>query len=136
MNLDKWISPELLCNLIKLLKIAFKKNNRAKEHKENGNYFAKIRCYDEKSRLLEKCLNLSKIINHPRFSFGFTRDDNVDSFDPFHYIYYFQIGKFQISFHSPYLYDGIPKFKKKWIGVKNESFPFDLRKIKSLILIK
>lgn len=75
----------------------------------------------DKNEFLELVLNIAAKVKNENFSFGFQWDP-----DELYYpiIYYFQFGDKQVSFHSNYEKEGVPKFQGQWIGYRNESFPF------------
>ena len=107
-----------------MLKYIFKRNNRAKEVKK---YSARLNAYDDKTEFLELGLRLAEKIKNEAFSYGY-QTDPANSYH--HYIYYFQLSDKQISFHSERLFSDCPKFEGKWIGYRNESFPFKTPRIK------
>jgi len=60
--------------------------------------------------------------------FGIVKKGNLGGYIiNFEFVYYFQIGNKQVSFHSNIEYSNCPEFKGNWIGHRNESFPFKLK---------
>ncbi len=112
-----------LIQLIEILKYIFQRNNRAKENR----MFSSIqKAYYDKQIFLELALRVAKKIRRKDFLYGW----NEDPRQLFHnYIYYFQFGKKQVSFHSDVLVLECPEFQGAWIGYRNESFPFKLKAI-------
>lgn len=121
---NKFYGQSLLVQLILILKYIFNRNIRAKEVQ---NYSAKLNAYDDKTEFLRLALNIAKRIQNDHFSYGY-QTDPANSYH--HYIYYFQIGDKQVSFHNSFLYSNCPKFEGKWIGFRNERFPFKHPKTK------
>lgn len=73
-------------------------------------------------------LNIAKRIRNEHFIYGWQQDPSEEYYQ---YIYYFQYKDKQVSFHNDILYKKVPEFKGQWIGYKNESFPFNLRIVKT-----
>jgi len=111
----------LLVQLILILKYIFNRNIRAKEVQK---YSARLNAYDDKTEFLGLALKIAKNIKNDNFTYGYQTDPG-NSYH--HYIYYFQLGKNQVSFHNSFLFSDCPKFKGQWIGYRNECFPFKLR---------
>lgn len=115
---EKFYNRPHLEQLILILKYIYTRNNRAKEVSKR---YARYKAYDDKKEFLELALNIAKAIRDDNFQYGF----QVDPGRPDHMIiYYFQLGKKQVSFHSDITYNDVPEFKGKWNGKRNESFPF------------
>ncbi|MCP6718891.1 MAG: hypothetical protein KJI71_01485 [Patescibacteria group bacterium] len=110
-----------LTQLIQILKYIFQRNNRAKE---NRMYSAIQKAYNDKQGFLELALKIANKIERKVFSYGW-QEDPQQSFH--YYIYYFQLGSKQVSFHSSELVLECPEFQGKWIGYKNKLFPFNLK---------
>lgn len=123
----KFYNRPFLEQLILVLKYIFNRNTRAKEVSK---YSAHTKAYNDKQDFLELALQIAKKITNKEFSYG-VQEDPAANFYP--YIYYFQVQKKQVSFHSEILYSDCPEFKGKWIGYKNRTFPFNLREIKKLV---
>lgn len=104
--------------LNQILKYIFQRNNRAKE---NFKYSAIQKAYNDKQEFLDLALDIAKKISNEEFNYGW-QEDPKQSYHP--YIYYFQIGSRQISFHSNQLRLDCPEFQGTWIGYRNEKFPF------------
>jgi len=115
--------PDLI-QLVKILKYIYKRNNDAKKVNK---YFFSVYAYDDKSLFLKMALEIATKVVNPNFSYGVQKDP-YNSYH--HYIYYFQIGKDQISFHSEKRFENVPDFKGEWTGIINEYFPFNLKEIK------
>jgi len=78
---------------------------------------------EELAKLTEK---FAKQVRRKDFLYGWKEDPQ----QLFHnYIYYFQFGKKQVSFHSGKLILGCQEFQGEWIGHRNETFPFKINVI-------
>lgn len=126
----EFLNKPSLRDLIVILKKIFTKNKKAKNC---ITYMGRLRAYGDKNLLLRKALNIAKYIDSPFFKYGYKIDESMDIGDPFKYIYYFEIIKYQVSFHCNIMFLGVPEFLGEWINEKNEYFPFDLRKLKKII---
>lgn len=124
---NRFYKKDPMIQLILILKYIFNRNIRAKEVSK---YYASQKAYDDKKEFLELALNIAKNIKNNGFKYGFQEDPSQSYHN---IIYYFQIGKKQVSFHSNKLHSDCPKFKEKWIGYRNEEFPFKLKKIKKIL---
>lgn len=124
---EKFSARPPLEKLILILRYCFKRNNNAKSC---DRWSATQKAYDDKSRFLRIALDIAKNIKLSGFSYGWQEDPSEPHFC---YIYYFQFKDKQVSFHSPKLYQDVPQFKGRWIGYRNDSFPFDLRKMKKYV---
>jgi len=116
----------LLYQLVLLLRYTFKRNKQAKK----VHYFAKQRAYEDKNIFLKKVLELASKINNPNFNYGWQFDPEKKNYPN---IYYFQIGKLQVSFHHYKKYENCPDFEGTWIGYELEEYPIKLNEIKCLI---
>lgn len=110
-----------LIQLILILKYIFKRNNKAKDNKK---YSAIQKAYQDKQEFLEIALEIAKNIKNSNFLYGWQKD-LMELYHP--YVYYFQIGTKQVSFHSDKLIANCPEFKGKWIGYRNKKFPFKIK---------
>ncbi len=110
-----------LIQLIQILKYIFQRNNRAKV---NFKYSAIQKAYNDKQEFLDLALDIARKIKKNEFSYGW-QEDPKQSYHQ--YIYYFQLGKNQVSFHSSELILDIPEFQGNWIGYKNEMFPLKIK---------
>lgn len=117
----KFYSRPLLEQLFLILKYIFNRNNRAKEVDMR---WARHNAYDDKQEFLIIALRIAANIRNDNFFYGFQEDPGTQKYN---YIYYFQFGTKQVSFHSPTLYSNVPKFEGKWNGIRNQKFPFRLR---------
>jgi len=117
---EKFYNRSYLDQLLLILNYIFKRNNRAKEVLKRS---AKYKAYNDKDSFLRLALNIAKKISNPDFKYGWGEDPAAINYE---YVYYFQLGSKQVSFHSDELYLGVPEFKDMWIGYKNERFPFKL----------
>ena len=111
-----------LIQLIQILKHIFHRNIRAKKNKI---YSAVLKAYDDKQEFLELALIIAEKIKNDDFNYGWQEDPDQQYHQ---YIYYFQLGKKQVSFHSDRLILKCPEFKGKWICYKNLSFPLKVPK--------
>lgn len=115
---SRFNSRPYLEQMILLLRYIFKRNNNAKEA---SSYSASQKAYNDKSKFLEIALEIAQKVKNPHFSYGWQEDPN----ESFHcYVYYFQLGTKQVSFHDAILYPSVPEFEGQWVGYRNESFPF------------
>ncbi|HEC38082.1 hypothetical protein LCGC14_1158710 [marine sediment metagenome] len=119
----RFYQQDYLIQLIKILKYIFQRNNRAKE---NRMYSSIQKAYNDKEAFLELALSIAKKVRRKDFLYGW-KEDPQQSFH--NYIYYFQFGKKQVSFHSDELVLECPEFQGEWIGYRNETFPFKLNVI-------
>jgi len=115
---EKFYRKGLLVQLILILKYIFNRNIRAKEVQK---YSARLNAYDDKTEFLKLALDIAEKVKNEAFSYGY-QTDPANSYH--HYIYYFQLDNKQVSFHSERLFSDCPKFEGKWIGYRNETFPF------------
>ena len=115
-----------LIQLIQILEYIFQRNNRAKE---NYKYSAIQKAYNDKQVFLELAINIAKNIKRDDFCYGWQEDSKQDYYS---YIYYFQLGKKQVSFHSAKLILNSPEFQGTWFGHRNLSFPFKIPKNNTL----
>ena len=120
---NRFYQQDHLIQLIQILKYIFQRNNRAKE---NFKYSAIQKAYNDKQEFLDLALDIAKKITNEEFSYGW-QEDPKQSYQQ--YLYYFQIGSNQISFHSNELRLDCPEFRGVWIGYRNLSFPFKMSKI-------
>jgi len=125
---SEFYSMDPLLQVIRILRYIFKRNNDAK----NVCYYSNsLNAYDDKTTFLKLALAISNKIKYPFFKHGY-QEDPLNSYH--NIIYYFEIENMgQVSFHNSYLFEDVPAFSGEWIGIKNETFPFDLRKVKSLL---
>jgi hypothetical protein len=92
-----------------------------------------LKAYEDKSRFIQIVLEIALKIKYSFFTYGYKRD-NGEEYAQF--VYYFEIGKNQISFHCPTKFENCPRFKKDWNGIKNLKYPFNLNEIKKLIKLE
>lgn len=118
---SKFFARPLLDQLILILKYMFTRNLRAKEVIK---YSASRNAYDDKDVFLRIALNIAKNIDIDNFKYGWGEDPGTINFE---YVYYFELGAKQVSFHSSVLYDDVPEFRGNWIGYRNQTFPFKVR---------
>jgi len=123
----KFYGRSYLEQLILILRYMFNRNSRAKEVSKR---WAKYKAYDDKQEFLKLALEIAAKIKNKDFSYGWQEDPGAINFE---YVYYFQLGKKQVSFHSAELYLDAPEFHGKWIGYRNERFPMGLSQIKQFI---
>ncbi len=123
---NRFYQQACLIQLIQIVKYIFQRNNRAKE---NYKYSAIQKAYNDKQEFLDLALDIAKKIKIKEFSYGW-QEDPTQSYHQ--YIYYFQLGNKQVSFHSSKLIIECPEFQGVWIGYRNETFPFKIAKNKIL----
>lgn len=122
---NRFYQQACLIQLIQILKYIFQRNNRAKE---NYKYSAIQKAYNDKQEFLVLALEIAKKIKNKEFSYGWQEDPSQSYHQ---YIYYFQLGNKQVSFHSNKLILNCPEFQGAWIGYRNSSFPFKIPKTKN-----
>jgi hypothetical protein len=118
----KFYNKRELTQLMLILSYIFKRNKRAKDKIQR---WAKIKAYSDKQQFLHIALKIAKGINSARLKYGWSEDWNIEHYP---YVYLFQIGNKQVSFHSDYLDPDCPQADFEWDGIINTKFPFKIPK--------